>query len=97
MTSLDGIRLDYFQIGVEYEVGTNTAALFLAEGWAEPVPLDAPAPIVPFSSNDPFDSRFLYAPKEPPPLPDPIKEFSGPRSHSVAADAPRKRRSRRRR
>ncbi|HEV3062342.1 MAG TPA: hypothetical protein VGY48_29095 [Vicinamibacterales bacterium] len=36
---IDGIRLDGFEVGREYEVGNTVAALFLAEGWAEPVPL----------------------------------------------------------
>ena len=34
--SIDGIRLDRFQPGREYEVGTLVGAVFLAEGWAEP-------------------------------------------------------------
>jgi hypothetical protein len=37
LQSIDGIRLDLFQPGQQYEVGTTLAMLFLAEGWAEPV------------------------------------------------------------
>jgi hypothetical protein len=59
IASIDGIRLDCFEPGVEYEVGNSIGALFLAEGWAEPVPFDAPAPIQPFSDDDPFEPRVL--------------------------------------
>jgi hypothetical protein len=52
--SVDGIRLDSFQVGEEYAVGNSIGSLMLAEGWAEPVPLDQPAPYVPFSEMDPF-------------------------------------------
>jgi hypothetical protein len=65
ITSIDGIRLDGFQLGGEYEVGNNIGALFLAEGWAEPVALDAPKPPEPFTEDDPYDSRALY--QKPPP------------------------------
>ena len=34
--SIDGVRLDRFHAGVVYEVGTQLASVFLAEGWAEP-------------------------------------------------------------
>jgi hypothetical protein len=60
ITEIDGVRLDGFQVGLEYDVGNSIGALLLAEGWAEPVALDAPKPIVPFSDNDPYDSRLLY-------------------------------------
>ena len=40
LDSIEGIRLDGFLPGYEYEMGTRLAAIFLAEGWAEPVPLD---------------------------------------------------------
>jgi hypothetical protein len=57
--SIDGIRLDRFEVGYQYEVGNSLAALMLAEGWAEPVQLDEPA-LIPFSETDPFDARRLY-------------------------------------
>ena len=57
--SVDGIRLDCFFVGSEYELGNSVGALFLAEGWAEPVPLDEPAPYVPFSEGDPFTTRVV--------------------------------------
>jgi hypothetical protein len=56
---IDGIRLDLFERGQEYDVGNTLAALLLAEGWAEPVPLDAPKPFEPFTKEDPFDARVL--------------------------------------
>jgi hypothetical protein len=33
---VDGIALDTFEVGQEYDVGSRLGALFLAEGWAEP-------------------------------------------------------------
>jgi hypothetical protein len=42
--SIDGLRLDSFEVGRVYEVGNLTAALLLAEGWAEPVAADQPEP-----------------------------------------------------
>jgi hypothetical protein len=44
----------------EYEVGNSIGALFLAEGCAEPVALDAPAAVLSFADNDPFNSGQLY-------------------------------------
>ena len=41
---IDGIRLDRFHVGTQYEVGTALGGVFLAEGWAVPVPDDAPEP-----------------------------------------------------
>jgi hypothetical protein len=34
--SVDGMRLDRFQLGSVYEVGTSLGAFLLCEGWAEP-------------------------------------------------------------
>jgi hypothetical protein len=34
---VDGIALDAFEVGMEYDVGSRMEALLLAEGWAEPV------------------------------------------------------------
>jgi hypothetical protein len=77
MASIDGIRLDYMVVGHNYEVGNSVGALFLAEGWAEPVMLDAPAAVVPFSTNDPFDSRVLYRDGPPNLLQDRQSPFVG--------------------
>jgi hypothetical protein len=56
---VDGIALDSFEVGSEHEVGNSLGALLLAEGWAEPVPLDAPRPPEPFSEGDPFGTTTL--------------------------------------
>ena len=90
--SVDGIRVDCFVIGAEYEVGNSIGALFLAEGWAEPLPLDSPAPSLPFSYGDPFTTRLFDRPR-----PSSLTRETHRRSlHSdKAADAPRRRRSRR--
>jgi hypothetical protein len=43
-TCIDGVRLDRFEAGQEYEIGSSLASLFVAEGWAEPIPFDEPDP-----------------------------------------------------
>jgi hypothetical protein len=40
VSSIDGIRLDRYEVGRSYDVGNSVASLLLAEQWAEPVPLD---------------------------------------------------------
>jgi hypothetical protein len=49
LPEVDGIRLDVFAPGMQYEVGPTLGALFLAEGWAEPVVSEEPAVVIPFS------------------------------------------------
>src|SRR5258705_13329026 len=49
LSEVDGVRLDLFQPGVQYEMGNTLGALFLAEGWGEPVASDEPAMLVPLS------------------------------------------------
>jgi hypothetical protein len=44
---VDGIRLDVFEPGVQYDVGNQLGALLLAERWAEPVASDVPAVPIP--------------------------------------------------
>jgi hypothetical protein len=39
----NGIQLDRFHVGQEYDVGTTLAALLLCEGWAEPIDDQTPA------------------------------------------------------
>jgi hypothetical protein len=41
VSSIDGIQLGYFVVGLQYELGQAVASLLLAEGWAEPVDGDA--------------------------------------------------------
>jgi hypothetical protein len=53
LREVDGIRLDVFEPGVQYELGNSLGALFLAEGWAEPVPSDEPALVIPLSEFAP--------------------------------------------
>jgi hypothetical protein len=50
---IDGMRLDRFMPGHQYEVGASLGALFLAERWAEPVTGAPPALAIPL---DEFDS-----------------------------------------
>lgn len=59
ISDVDGIALDGYRVGNEYECGNSLAALFMAEGWAEPVELDAPGPPEPFSADDPFGTSTL--------------------------------------
>jgi len=40
LEEVDGIRLDQFRPVGEYRLGNSLAALFLAEGWGEPIPDD---------------------------------------------------------
>jgi hypothetical protein len=58
-TSSDGIRLDRFEPGHLYEVGSLLGALMLAEGWAEPVD-DQPesfAPLIDTTSADGIETK----------------------------------------
>lgn len=47
LACIDGIRLDQFVDGLQYEVGNTLGALFLCEGWAEPVDDPSPALVIP--------------------------------------------------
>jgi hypothetical protein len=88
---VDGIDLSVFRVGVEYDLGNSLASLFLAEGWAEPIPLDAPSPPVPFSADDPFTMPVIDR-RNPPNL---VKEQHPPYvEREVAADIRRRRRKR---
>ena len=70
---IDGIRLDLFEPGYEYDVGHSIAALLLAEGWAEPVVHEAPAWLTPVAAVPPSDTA-------PPNL---IREYYPPYSDSI--------------
>jgi hypothetical protein len=91
--SIDGIRLDRFQPGLLYEVGTSLGTLLLCEGWAEPIPDDDPALLLPLKQPE-SDT-----------LADVLKEKPGPRRLltkspslaarlGIAADAKRRKRTR---
>src|SRR5438876_1205794 len=54
--SIDGVRLDKFEPGRCYEVGTTLGTLFLAEDWAEPVLDEKPALVIPLDEMKP-DAR----------------------------------------
>jgi len=73
IAEVDGIRLDVFQPGVQYEMGNCLGALFLAEGWAIPVDSVEPAMLIPLSefsadhraSTSPSNAvREIYAPSD---------------------------------
>ena len=45
--SIDGIQLDHFQVGQNYDVGTAVGSYLLAIGVAEPSPEEGPTIVVP--------------------------------------------------
>lgn len=49
----DGIRLDVFEVGFQYDVGNRIGALLLAEGWAVPVRADEPGVVIPLGRENP--------------------------------------------
>jgi hypothetical protein len=49
---IDGMRLDYFRPGLEYEFGTELGAVFLAEGWGVPAADDPLHPAAPSAPDD---------------------------------------------
>ncbi|PYR36601.1 MAG: hypothetical protein DMF93_19605 [Acidobacteria bacterium] len=49
LASVDGIDLRRFIPGRTYDVGNRLGALFLSEGWAEPVADEEPALLVPLA------------------------------------------------
>jgi hypothetical protein len=59
VTGLDGVDLRHFQVGTEYDVGRALASVMLTEGWAEPVPIDAPPAPIPFGPDDPFTTPLI--------------------------------------
>ena len=84
-SEVDGIRLDVFHRGVQYEMGNSLGALFLAEGWGEPAPFDEPAMLIPMSE--------ISGHKPPPP--NLIREIYPPyydAPPALAADRRRRRR-----
>lgn len=63
---IDGLRLDRFDVGQQYEIGSLLGAVFLAEGWAEPVDDNHPALVIP------LDELKSHAPE--PLSPNPTRE-----------------------
>ena len=84
MSVVDGIRLDIFEPGLLYEMGTTLACVFLAERWGVPLLSDGPAIVIPLHG-----ARVESA--SPPNV---VREFS-PRSVSAAIALDRQRRPRR--
>ena len=84
--SIDGIRLDRFERGALYDVGTNLGSLMLAEGWAVPAPADDPALLIPLHDAHlaPTPSNLIIETR---------RSLSADR-HSQAADRPPRRRRR---
>jgi hypothetical protein len=87
--SIDGIRLDRFEPGYRYEVGNSLGALLLAEGWAVPEPLEAPAEAVPMTERRRRDVRPPPDPANPPNL---IRELYPPYFERLPSAADRSRR-----
>lgn len=88
MACIDGVRLDLFEVGFQYEVGNLIGALLLAENWAEPVLSDGPAPVIPLDEFA-FGAHANY----PPNL---IRETYPPYYDGPAVALDRRRRSRKR-
>jgi hypothetical protein len=86
---VDGITLHWLAVGRDYKVGNALGAQFLAEGWAEPVPLDAPKQPALFGADDPFGVAIIDR-NSPPNL---IREHEPPYvGRDIAADSFRWRR-----
>ena len=88
LPDVDGVDLNQFHVGREYDLGISLASVLLAEGWAEPVPFDTPAP-EPFGPEDPFTMRIIGR-REPPAL---VRdEFQPAAKRHLAADTHRHKR-----
>jgi hypothetical protein len=95
VSSIDGVRVDYFEVGLQYELGNSLAAVMLAEGWAFPVALDEVVPTM-FTDADPFTEPPYRDRDSPPNL---SREHYPPYLDSVtgiAAERERRRRPRKR-
>ena len=87
LACIDGVRLDLFAPGFQYEVGHTLGAYLVAEGWAVPVDDAQPAVPPPFTELD--------ADEDEPPLPNLRREFFPPYYEgppSLATDRRRRRR-----
>lgn len=73
VSSIDGVRMDLFQVDQEYELGTSLAAVMLAEGWATPVALDELAVVASVGEPDrSIDTRRPTGPANLAPTPVPL-------------------------
>ena len=50
---IDGVRLERFVVGQQYEVGNALGGLLVRKGWAEPIDL-GPALVIPFTEMTSF-------------------------------------------
>jgi len=89
ISDIDGISLDRFELGMEYQAGNIVASLLLPEGWAEPVPLDAPLSPS-FTEGEPIDPTRVLARR-----PDLVRQLHRPRTERAIAADPSPRKSRR--
>lgn len=63
---IDGVQLDRFVVGLQYEVGTALAAVLLTEQWAELVLTNEPDVVIPLSELDPSNPPNLIREVQPP-------------------------------
>ena len=84
VAEVDGVRLDVFRFGLQYELGNTLGTLFLVEGWGEPVASDEPAMVIPLS-----DLSAAYSPH-----PTNLIRETLPPNHRPALAAERRRRPR---
>ena len=87
LACIDGVRLDLFAPGFQYEVGNTLGAYLVVEGWAVPVDDTRPAVLTPFTDLDTDDEESA--------LPNLRREFFPPYYEgppSLAADRRRRRR-----
>src|SRR5258706_507808 len=105
MASIDGLKLDRFERGFLYDVGTTVGILMLAQGWAKRVVDERPALWVPLTETpSPVvqpEPQPLNADTVPPLTTTPsnfIREFPSTYSDrlDIAADFARRKRRRRR-
>jgi hypothetical protein len=85
---IDGVQLDGFHVGQEYDVGPSLGAVFLCEGWAEQVDDQTPPRLIP-----PRKSKRVAAFDEPVP-PNLVRDTSPPsyEGRAIAMDRSRRRR-----
>ena len=89
---VDGVDLSHFQVGSEYNVTHTFAAMMVAEGWAEPLPVDAPQPPAAFGPDDPFTMPVLDRSTPPKLVKEQLPAYLAP---DKAADMSRRRRKKR--
>jgi hypothetical protein len=75
-TCLDGVHLDTFHVGQQYEVGSILGALLLCEGWAVPVDDPRPALVIPMGPMAPMAEFAPDRPSDTPP--NLVREFFPP-------------------